>query len=157
MDVEALLRELSATGPYTRATSGYWAQWPDLDVRAMATAMMDNGVRLVTVTATPADRDTLRIIYHWDADGELVNVSTTVTTGKIPTISDIVPAADWAEREIRDYYGAEFDGRASTPPLMLREGDPPGLFSRTRDQGTDADPAQSAHVAMAATEEDRSR
>jgi NADH:ubiquinone oxidoreductase subunit C len=31
----------------------------------------------------------------------LLNMETTVTSGHIPTISDILPAADWAEREIR--------------------------------------------------------
>ncbi|MHB9863589.1 NADH-quinone oxidoreductase subunit C [Streptomyces sp. YIM S03343] len=152
MDAETLLRELNGNRPYAHTAGGYWATWPDLDVRAMARIMREHVVRLVTITATPGDGDALRIIYTWDADGELVNLSTTVTSGHVPSISDIVPGADWAEREIRDYYGPEFDGRDTTPPLMLREGDPPGLFVRTRHQGNEADPAQTAHAAIAAEE-----
>lgn len=155
MDVETLLRELTG-GSYTRTGTGYWSARPDLDVRAMAEVMRRNAIRLVTITATPHDGDALRVIYHWDADGTLLNLSTTVHSGHLPTISDIVPAADWVEREIRDYYGPEFDGRAATPPLMLREGDPPGLFARTRGQGTDADPARTAHAAIA-TEDGETR
>ena len=45
--------------------------------------------------------------------------------------------------------GIEFDGRAATPPLMLREGDVPGLFSRTRDLGTQIDPAETARTNVA--------
>lgn len=152
MDVEALVRELTDGGSCTHTATGCWAASPDLDVRAMAELMRQHMVRLVTITATPQDGDMLRIIYHWDADGVLLNLSTTVRSGHVPTISDIVPGADWVEREIRDYYGPEFDGRSATPPLMLREGDPPGLFSRTREQGNEADPAQTAHAASTARE-----
>jgi NADH:ubiquinone oxidoreductase subunit C len=41
-----------------------------------------------------------------------------------------VAGADWAEREARDYYAVTFSGRASTPTLMLREGDEPGVLLR---------------------------
>ncbi|WP_128378720.1 NADH-quinone oxidoreductase subunit C [Streptomyces cavernae] len=152
MDVEALLRKLDDDAPCAPTATGYWAAWPDLDVRAMARLMRENVVRLVTITAVPEAGDALRIIYHWDADGELLNLSTTVMSGHVPTISDIVPGADWVEREIHDYYGLEFDGRSTTPPLMLREGDPPGLFARTRQQGNEADPARTAHAAIAVEE-----
>jgi len=33
-----------------------------------------------------------------------------------------------AERETRDYYAVPFEGRLSTPPLMLREEDAPGMM-----------------------------
>lgn len=152
MHVEELLRELNPAAEPEYRSTGFWADCPDLDVRAMAELMRRNRVRLVTVTATPLTGDALRLIYHWDADGQLVNLATTVASGHIPTISDILPAADWVEREIRDYYGPEFDGRDSTPPLMLREGDPPGLFSRTSDQGHQADPAKTARTGTAPEE-----
>ena len=152
MHAEELLRELDPYAPYEFRTTGYWADWADLDVRAMAELMRRRRVRLVTVTATPVTGVALRLIYHWDVDGDLINLATTVSSGHIPTISDILPAADWVEREIRDYYGPEFDGRETTPPLMLREGDPPGLFTRTRGQGTVSDPATTARAVIAAEE-----
>ena len=38
-------------------------------------------------------------------------------------VADLLPPADWVEREVRDYYALEFLGRDDTPALMLREGD----------------------------------
>ena len=51
--------------------------------------------------------------------------------GLMPTIADIYPGADWAERETRDYFAVEFEGRDSTPPLMLRDTDRPGILLET--------------------------
>ena len=92
----------------------------------------------------PIQGEVLRVIYHWIVDGHLVNIETLAVDGQLPTISDMLPAADWAERETRDYFGIDFVGRAETPPLVLREGDPPGLFTRTMSLGRDEDPAQTA-------------
>jgi NADH:ubiquinone oxidoreductase subunit C len=44
------------------------------------------------------------------------------------SIAGIWPAADWIERDIHDYYGIRFSGRETLTPLILRNGDPPGLF-----------------------------
>lgn len=151
MDAETILRTLDESGAFEHKSDGYWAAWPDLDVRAMAELMRERGARLVTLTALPDSGGGIHVIYHWDVDSTLVNISTTVA-GSIPTISDILPAADWVEREIRDYYALEFEGRAETPTLMLREGDEPGLFSRTCDLGTDTDPAEIARAAWDAAE-----
>ena len=49
----------------------------------------------------------------------------------MPTIADIYPGADWAERETRDYFAVEFEGRESTAPLMLRDTDSPGILLET--------------------------
>jgi len=152
MDVDALLRELDATGTSEVRGGGWWAVWPDLDVHAMAVAMLAHEVRLVTITALPHPDGGLRLIYHWDVGPALLNLETTVRAGHVPTISDVLPAADWAEREIRDYYGTTFDGRATTPPLMLRDDDVPGLFSRTSDLGTEIDPAVTSRANVAAQE-----
>jgi Ni,Fe-hydrogenase III component G len=70
----------------------------------------------------------------------------------VPTIADLLPGADWAEREIRDYYGVEFAGREATPTLMLRPGDPAGLFTATRALGRDTDPARTARAATDSTD-----
>jgi Ni,Fe-hydrogenase III component G len=148
MDVEEVLHALDADGTFDRNAGGYWARWPQLDVRAMARSMRDREVRLVTITARPDPDIGFRIIYHWDAGATVVNISTRVTAdGGVPTIADLIPGADWAEREIRDYYGLEFHGRVETPTLMLREGDPAGLFTRTAEVARDIDPATTARRA----------
>jgi NADH:ubiquinone oxidoreductase subunit C len=149
MDAETILHLLDGEAGSKRRSDGWWTTMPDLDVRAMADLMRTHEIRFITLTAIPDVAGGYRMIYHWDADGTLVNVATTVTTGSIPTISDILPAADWVEREIRDYYALEFDGRAETPTLMLRDGDEPGLFSRTCTVGKDVDPAETAREAAA--------
>ena len=150
MLAETLLHELDENGAYELRGGGYWAVWSGLDVHAMAAMMLAHEVRLVTITATADGSGGLRLIYHWDLGAVLLNMETTVTSGHVRTISDLLPAADWAEREIRDYYSTSFDGRVTTPPLMLREGDVPGLFSRTSDLGTEIDPAETARTNAAA-------
>lgn len=147
MNAETIFAALKPQAVPELRFDGYWATVPDLDVRAMAESMLASGVRLVTLTAMPETSGGYRIMYHWDADGALLHVVTTVMTGSIPTIADILPAADWVEREIRDYYALEFEGRAETPTLMLQETDEPGLFSRTAVVGKDLDPAQTARDA----------
>jgi Ni,Fe-hydrogenase III component G len=150
MDVEQLLQNLDPAGGVERdAGGGYWARWPGLDVRAMATAMRALEARLATITAAPEAEGApgYRLIYHWDGGDCLVNLATTIASGTVPSIADIIPCADWAEREIRDYYGLEFAGRTDTPPLMLRAGDPVGVFARTGDLGRDTDPARTARAA----------
>lgn len=152
MDVDSLLKELDPNGAYELRRDGYWAVWPDLDVRAMASLMRAREVRLSTMTGTPAADGSLRVIYHWDVGRYLLNLETTAKNRRIPTIADLLPAADWIEREVRDYYDIEFVGRDTTVPLMLREGDAPGLFNRTSDLGKQTDPAETAHATIASQE-----
>lgn len=145
MDVEQLVAGLGQRGAIERRSDGWWAVWPELDVRAMATRMISQRVRLSTVTGVPARDGGLRLIYHWDLGATVLNLETQTRDGHIPTISDLLPAADWVEREIRDYYGVTFDGRDETAPLMLRADDAPGFFCRTGDLGRTVDPAEEAH------------
>jgi NADH:ubiquinone oxidoreductase subunit C len=153
MDVATLLGRLGLMGEHRR--DGWWVVRPGVDVRAVAQTMRDEGVRLVTMTGVPADTDDhrLRILYHWEVGAGLLTVETEAQDLRIESIADIWPAADWPEREIRDYFGVEFLGRESTPPLMLREGDPPGFYTRTADLGHEANPAATARAATAAARE----
>lgn len=141
MDADTIQALLDPNATFETRRDARWATLPDLDVRAMAQMMREHDVRLVTITVTPDGNGAYRFIYHWDVEGVLLNVATTVTGGTAHSIADIWPAADWVEREIRDYYGLAFVDRAETPTLMLREGDQPGLFSRTCTIGRDVDPA----------------
>ena len=78
----------------------------------------------------------LRLSWHWDVSGTLLSVDALLAPGeRPPTVVDLYPGADWAEREAREYYRVEFEGRAATPPLMLREGDAPGLLLRGGEVG----------------------
>ncbi|MEJ2578207.1 MAG: NADH-quinone oxidoreductase subunit C [Kineosporiaceae bacterium] len=128
---------------------GVWARAAGPDIRAVVRQLRDSGVRLVTLTALPdpetEEAGTYRLISHWDLGPALLNLVSTVTPQSPPSsIADLIPGADWAEREIRDFYAVDFTGRTGTPGLMLREGDPAGLFSRTGTLGRDTDPAATA-------------
>jgi Ni,Fe-hydrogenase III component G len=141
--VSDVLAELASPDLWQQRPDGRWIEVPALDVRTMASALLRHEARLVTLTAAPAAGSGYRLIYHWDVEDELVNVVTHVER-EVASIADIAPAADWVERELRDYYALEFTGRQQTDALMLRPGDEPGLFSRTRDLGRGGDPADDA-------------
>ena len=145
MDVDQLLAGIDSTRPVEHRVGGIWAVWPGVDVRQMTSVMLAGGAHFTAITCVP-DGDGLRVIYHWTVDAHLVNIETAAVDGKLQSISDLLPAADWAEREARDYFAIDFTGRAQTPPLVLRDGDAPGLFSRTEDVGHDDDPAQVARA-----------
>jgi NADH:ubiquinone oxidoreductase subunit C len=141
MNADTIVGQLGEVESRREGPDGLWLAIPNLNARRMAEVMRDSGIaRFCTITGVEDDAG-IRLVYHWDVGNTLVNVSTPVRYGAASTLTDIWPAADWIEREIRDYYGIEFTGRAETPPLMLREGDEPGLFSRTHAISRDADPA----------------
>jgi hypothetical protein len=140
MDVDGIRRDLGIVAPWERRRDGLWIEAPGLDARAMARLLCDAQARWVTMTVSPAPGG-FRLIYHWDTDGTLLSIVTAIGEPCADSLIDIVPAADWVEREMRDYYAIEFTGRTDTPALMLRPGDRPGLFSRTTDSVRDLDPA----------------
>ena len=151
MEPDAILEELAVAGPWDVRGDGRWVEAPGLDVRAMARLMLDIEARWETLTVTPAPDDGFRLLFHWDLDGSLLTISTEVPGARAMSIADIWPAADWAEREARDYYAIEFEGRDDVPALMLRPEDEPGLFSRTAELGRNEDPADAARTDGAAS------
>ena len=83
----------------------------------------------MALVVSPDSQGVFGMSWHWDLKGTLLSVTTTLAAGKpAPRIVDIYIGADWAERETRDYYAVPFEGRLSTPPLMLREEDAPGMM-----------------------------
>ena len=66
-----------------------------------------------------------QVIYHFSDDRSGVVLSVRVRLGRerpaVDSIADIVPAADWIERETAELLGIEFKGRASTEPLLTSE------------------------------------
>lgn len=102
------------------------------EIRSIAQSMIERGARFEALVVTQTKAGELRLIWHWDLKGKLFSVeSRAAQSTPLPSIVDIYCGADWAEREARDYYGVTFAGRASTPPLMLREADPPGVLLRS--------------------------
>jgi len=146
MEPETILESLRVTAAWEVRGDGHWVEAPDLDVRAMARLLLSVEARWVTLTVSPAPGGGFRLLYHWDLAGRLLNIATAVPEARAESIADIWPAADWAEREARDYYALEFAGREELSALLLRPEDEPGLFSRTQELGRDSDPADAAHA-----------
>jgi hypothetical protein len=128
MDINRIHSLLDSRKTLERRADGWWLEDAGLDVKKMAGAMTGEGARLATVTAVPVSDHECRLIYHWDIGGLLINIATATRAGRIPSIAEICPAADWIEREIHDYFAVEFDGRAGMPPLVLGPEDRPGIF-----------------------------
>lgn len=137
-----VLERFGVDGSWQTRADGWWVQAPDLDVRKMTRILTQMEARWITLTVRPASDAGFRLIYHWDLAGALLNIMTSVPGAATPSVADLLPAADWVERELHDYYAIEFLGRDETPALMLRPGDDPGLFTRTGDLGRDVDPAE---------------
>lgn len=108
---------------------GAW--WLDVaaefDVRAAAETLRGLEARFVAITATEQADGTMRLDYQWDLDGELLSFKTVPAEKRAVSIADLVPAADWAERETYEYFAVEFTGRATMEPLMMRKGDEVGI------------------------------
>ena len=120
-------------GEWTARADGWWRKVDLQQVPAVASAMKQGEARFAALTVRP-DGTSLKLSWHWDVAGTLLSIATTIDPGEaIPSLVAFWPGADWAEREARDYYAVRFSGRESTPPLMLREGDRPGVQMTRKD------------------------
>jgi hypothetical protein len=136
MDVDRIRARLGTSERWKEQRDGWWLEDPDLDVEEMTRVMVETEARLSTITARPASNGESRLIYHWDLDGQLLNVATLTHQRHIPSIAALCPAADWIEREVHDYFAVQFIGREDLEPIVLRPGDSPGLFHwNGKDQG----------------------
>ena len=119
-------------GAWSARPDGWWLMVEKRDIRDLAYALKMDGVRFAALTLRP-EGERMRLSWHWDAGGVLLSVETLLEPDTaIPSIVDLWPGADWAEREARDYYAVAFEGRETTPTLMLREGDEPGVLLRSK-------------------------
>jgi hypothetical protein len=131
MNAAEVRRTISAT--WTERQYGWKLCLSLTAVRDAARRMLDCGARFCALVAIPEAVGGLRISWNWDVNGALLSIESTVDRDTpVPSIADIYPGADWAERETRDYYAVSFDQRATTPPLMLRSGDQPGVMLREK-------------------------
>jgi Respiratory-chain NADH dehydrogenase, 30 Kd subunit len=120
------------SGTWTERAYGWTLCLPATAIRDTALQMLRCEARFSAIVAIPAAGGGLRLSWNWDLKGVLFSIESMVGCDSlVPSIADICPAADWAERETRDYYAVSFDHRVTTPPLMLRTGDQPGVLLRT--------------------------
>ena len=103
-----------------------------------AVLVRERGARLVVMTGTD-ERGAGRGygLYYLFAlpDGELVAVVTHVDDGRpvYPSVTRLVPAAHWYEREVKDLLGVEPEGHPDPRRLVLHDDWPRGLHPLRKD------------------------
>lgn len=86
--------------------------------RARIREAVDGGSRFAGLHVG-ADGRTVRTVLRTPA-GRWTVVGTPVRDGAVPTIVDLVPAAQWDEREARDLHAVDFAGHRPLRPLLRR-------------------------------------
>jgi hypothetical protein len=125
---EETLKELGLGEGWRWEKGSWWLETPPaFNVRASTETLIRQGARFVAITAIELPSTEIRLDYQWDLNGQLLSFITATVAHKIATIADLIPAADWVERETYEYFAVEFTGRATTVPLMMRAGDPVGI------------------------------
>jgi NADH:ubiquinone oxidoreductase subunit C len=132
-EFEQALAELNGGKPAEKHHDGWWLfSDGSLDMTVAAKLMIGVPARLMTVTGRyRADGET-DVIYHFDVEKEIVNLSTHTHGQKLPSITPLIAAANWIEREIHDLYGVTFEGHPQPDRLIRPPQIPEGLY---REQG----------------------
>jgi Ni,Fe-hydrogenase III component G len=91
---------------------------------AAGTLFRELGFRFSTATGMET-LEGFQVLYHFSLDRTGLVLSLRVRLGKenpeADSIADLVPAADWIEREMAELLGIKFRGRASTERLLSGE------------------------------------
>ena len=132
--IESIPEKLGSSEPWIEKGGVHWLTASALNVRDLAKTMNALHARFVTITAyqLPGEEG-LRLEYHWDLDGQLLGFPFLLAGNTIESIYDLCEAVDWIEREIHEGFAVDFLGR-EYEPLLLRQGDKPGVNLREEDK-----------------------
>ncbi len=89
------------------------------DIEPVAKAIQAYKGRCIVVTAYKNKDDSHTVVYHFDIEGLLINVKLVTDDESIFSIADIIPSANWAERELREMYNIEPLGHPNKDRLFL--------------------------------------
>ncbi len=132
--LENIPTELELTEHWEQKGGSHWLAPESLDVRKLTKLMNAHQARFITITATELpEHEGILMDYHWDLDGQLLTFALRAQDNQMQSIYDLCEAADWIEREIHEYYAVDFVGR-DYEPLMLRDGDKPGVNLREEEE-----------------------
>jgi len=105
---------------------------------AAAVLIGQHAMALATVvatdeTGTPESDFKVRYIFEPAGPGALdqfvtLLVSVDAAHPEVPSLTTVVPAANWHEREVRDLFGIVPVAHPDPRPLVVHDGWPPGLF-----------------------------
>jgi len=93
---------------------------------------------LTTITAQQREQKWIEIGYHfWRNGGLTITTILESSSPQILSIIDMIPGADFYEREVAEMYGVHFPNRQVTHPLLLPDDwddVPPMLLSEEKDE-----------------------
>jgi NADH:ubiquinone oxidoreductase subunit C len=141
--LETALGNLANSGEITRASDGLWMDTPELDVTCMVALLLELEARLSTITAIALESGETEVIYHFMVRSTVLNIKVRTHKNAIPSITPIMPAADWIEREIHDLYAVEFLGHPHLERFIRPPELPIGFF---REAGGEAGKQQRAQA-----------
>jgi NADH-quinone oxidoreductase subunit C len=91
----------------------------------------DYGARFATASGMDTGQN-LEVVYHfpYDPAGLVVNVrlQTPKSNGVLPSLTPVIPAAEWIEREMSDLVGIRFEGHPRPERLILADDWPEGVY-----------------------------
>jgi NADH:ubiquinone oxidoreductase subunit C len=128
IDYKSRLENISGATELVKQRDGWWMLAPELDVLALAACMKEWEARLSTMTAAMLPDDESEVIYHYYLDHQAFNFKVSTQKSNLPSISSILPAADWIEREIQDLYRVEFKNHPHPNRLIRGAQMEAGLF-----------------------------
>ncbi len=76
--------------------------------------------RFITLSAVDKGLD-IELLYHFSVESIVVTLRTTIPkeTSQVETMVDIVPAAEFIEKEVSELFGVSFEGHPRTTNLLL--------------------------------------
>ena len=97
----------------------------------------DVGARFVTATGIDSD-DYFEILYHYSYDqtGCVITLKALIADREKPAIeslTSLLPAAEWIEREIHDILGIDFRNHPNLRRLILADDWPEGVYPMRKD------------------------
>ena len=97
----------------------------------------DLGLRFMIITGIDSE-DCFEVLYHFSNDetGTVVTVKAFVRDRDKPSIESVtpmIPAAEWIEREIQDILGIEIKNHPNMRRLILADDWPEGVYPLRKD------------------------
>ena len=97
----------------------------------------DLGLRFMIITGIDSE-DCFEVLYHFtnDETGTVVTVKAFIRDREKPSIesvSSMIPAAEWIEREVHDILGIEIKNHPNMRRLILADDWPEGVYPLRKD------------------------
>lgn len=103
---------------------------PDRTVEVAAKMLALAGSRLATATGIEV-RDGVEVLYHWafEPPGAVVTLKALAVRPEVvlESVANVVPAANWIEREMHDLLGVGFRNHPDMRRLVLDDSWPEGV------------------------------